>query len=299
MIKKKITVLLTTFNDINLENSLKSLEGQTFKDFQILLINDGGIDVIKLLDKSINLDIKYYNLKKNQGLSKCLNYGIKLIDTEYIARMDSDDYALPERLELQLKYIENNGHDLIGCSLIKVFKEKNYSMEFGHIIGDEKNIKNKTKFNVPLAHPTFFGKSELFKNVLYNENLIYSQDYDFIARSLHYGYKLGNLDIPLLIYNCSNTPHKRKVLTQMHISNLVSEQYRKTIKNKNYKYQEIGKLNINMNIIEKSLLSLREFSLNRNYKIIKYLFFSIYCFFSFFSKIQITFNLRNFLAKIL
>ena len=72
----------------------------------------------ELLNKFKILKIEYINLKKNLGLSKCLNIGIKKVNTKFIARMDTDDFCLPERLEMQLDYIKKNNLDLIGSAVI-------------------------------------------------------------------------------------------------------------------------------------------------------------------------------------
>lgn len=294
----KITVLLPTFNDNEIKNCLNSLANQTIKNFKILLINDGGTDLENLLESYSSLNIRYVKLSHNIGLTKCLNYGIELIDTKYIARMDSDDYALPERLEFQLKYLESKNYDLIGSSVITTYKDINSLMKVRHAFSNEDLIKKKTRSFVPIAHPTFFGKTSLFKNIMYNTNLIYSQDYDFIARSLCSGYRIGNLNLPLLIYNCPYPESNKKILTQMYISNVISNEYRKSEKNSDYKYKNIGKVSLEINFLEKTLLNFRRYIFKRKIKLLRILLFAIYLFFSISSKTQLTFNLRNMRAQI-
>lgn len=298
LINNEITVLLTTFNDNEIKNCLNSLANQTIKNFQILLINDGGNDLVNLLESYSSLNIRYIKLIKNIGLTKCLNYGIELIETKYIARMDSDDYALPERLELQLKYLESRSYDLIGSSVITSYKDINYLMKVRHSFSDEDLIKKKAKAFVPIAHPTFFGRTSLFKKIRYNNNLIYSQDYDFIARALCSGYKIGNLDIPLLIYNCPYPDSNKKILNQMYISNIISNEYTKTINSSTYKYKKIGKVSLQINFIEKILLNFRRYIFKRKIKVIRIFLFAIYLFLSVFSITQLTFNLKNMRAQI-
>tara|TARA_B100000886_G_scaffold340395_1_gene309680 strand:+ start:4111 stop:5007 length:897 start_codon:yes stop_codon:yes gene_type:complete len=291
--KKKITVLLPTFNDKNIENCLESLDNQTFKNFSIFLINDGGNDISNILKKFTNLDIKYFNSKINNGLTKSLNFGIKNIDSEYLARMDSDDYSMPERLELQLKYLEKGKNDLIGCSVIKVIPNKNFSIKISHSFNQENIINEITKNYCPLAHSTFFGKTSLFKKVMYNENLKFSQDYDFLARAICMGYKLGNLEIPLLIYN-SPISRNEKIFYQMHVSNLISKEFCKSFKNKsNYTYKDIKKIKIKTNKLDNILLNLRKISLNRKNILLRRFLFLFYLISSLLSKTQFNFNFRN------
>jgi len=294
LINNKITVLITTFNDNEIENCLNSLANQTISNFKILLINDGGNDLENLLKRyDSSLDIRYINLSQNIGLTKCLNYGIDLIDTKYIARMDSDDYALPERFELQLSYLESKNYDLIGSSVVTTYRDLDFSMKVRHAFSDEDLIKKKASAFVPIAHPTFFGRTSLFKKIRYNENLIYSQDYDFIARALCLGYKIGNLNLPLLIYDCPYPKSNKKILTQMFISNIVSNEYIKSINSSTYSYKYIEKISIKINYIEKVLMNFRRYVFKRKSKFIRTFLFAIYLCFSIFSKTQLTFNLRN------
>ena len=86
--------------------------------------------------------------------------------------MDSDDLCLPKRLELQIKYLEENNLDLIGTSIINKSNKGSNSSKIGHFIKNEQ-IEKITLRYVPIAHPTFFGKTDLFKKILYDENLIY------------------------------------------------------------------------------------------------------------------------------
>ena len=111
---------MSSYNDPKLEFALESLKNQTYKNFNIILINDGGKSCEELLNKFKILKIEYINLKKNLGLSKCLNIGIKKVNTKFIARMDTDDFCLPERLEMQLDYIKKNNQELVnrGCEFI-------------------------------------------------------------------------------------------------------------------------------------------------------------------------------------
>ena len=233
--KPLITILISSYNDPKLELALESLKNQTYKNFNIILINDGGVDLEELINKFKVLKIEYLNLKKNLGLSKCLNIGIKKVNTKFIARMDADDYCLPERLEMQLDYIKKNNLDLIGSAVISNSKSQKNLYKIKHNL-EGKDISNLLFKYVPIAHPTFFAKSEVFKNILYDEKIRYSQDYDFLARCDINQYKMGNLNIPLLIYNNDPSQNLEKIFFQIKISNEISKKY-KLYKNKKIKYK--------------------------------------------------------------
>ncbi len=106
----KITVLLSVFNDEKyISEAIDSILSQTFKDFELLIIDDcstdGTIDVIQnYKDPRIRLIVN----KKNIDITKSLNKGLKLARGTYIARHDSDDLSTPERLEKQFNFLEDN-----------------------------------------------------------------------------------------------------------------------------------------------------------------------------------------------
>jgi glycosyltransferase involved in cell wall biosynthesis len=106
----KISILLPTFNaGNNLFLAVKSILNQSFKNWTLLILDDGSTD--NSLEKINNLSderIKIFKNKINKGISYRLNQGIKFSNTKYIARMDSDDISFPDRLEKQFNFLEKN-----------------------------------------------------------------------------------------------------------------------------------------------------------------------------------------------
>ena len=105
----KVTILLPAYNAaLYLRDSLDSIMRQAFKDFDVLLIDDGSMDdTSKIAIEYSNIDrrIKYYKNEKNIGLIKTLNKGLSLAKGEYIVRMDADDIMFDDRLYKQVKYM--------------------------------------------------------------------------------------------------------------------------------------------------------------------------------------------------
>lgn len=115
-----------------LEDSIRSILNQTFKNFEFIIINDGSTDnslkIIKKYAKE-NERIKIINNIKNLGLNKSINKGLKKAKGKYIARFDADDIALPKRLKIQYNYLERNPEIfLIGSSAFVIDKK-------GHRVG--------------------------------------------------------------------------------------------------------------------------------------------------------------------
>ena len=122
----RITVLMSVYNgEKYLKEAIDSVLSQTFKDFEVLIINDGSIDkTSKILKTYKDPRIRIINNKKNIGLTKSLNKGLKLARGEYIARMDDDDVSKPNRLEKQFEFMEKNSKYAVVGSFIEIIDSK-------------------------------------------------------------------------------------------------------------------------------------------------------------------------------
>lgn len=104
-----ISVILPAYNaSKTISEAIDSILSQSFKDWEMLVINDGSIDNTKdIIQSYTDSRIKYIENEGNKGLVYSLNRGISLSQGVYIARMDADDISLPTRLEEQLKYLQD------------------------------------------------------------------------------------------------------------------------------------------------------------------------------------------------
>lgn len=109
------------------EAILSILKSQTYKGtIYLIIVDDGSTDpkTVKMLDscKQSNENVILHRLKTNEGLPQALNIGIKIAmdkGVDYIARMDSDDLSVPERIETQVNFmIENPQVDIVGSSVL-------------------------------------------------------------------------------------------------------------------------------------------------------------------------------------
>ena len=105
----KVSVIIPTYNRANLvEKAIKSVLNQTYQDFEIIVVDDASTDNTEEVIKNFsNKRIKYIKCKKNKGDSFARNTGIKIAKGEYIAFLDSDDEWLREKLEKQIKVLDN------------------------------------------------------------------------------------------------------------------------------------------------------------------------------------------------
>lgn len=123
------SIIVTIFNkDKWLERCIESILIQTYKNYELILINDGSTDDSKRICEkySLNAQVKYYE-QDNQGLTVARKKGIKKSNGEYILFVDADDYVDNMMLENYMKYIDAYQPDIIIDSLIKEYSETNKS----------------------------------------------------------------------------------------------------------------------------------------------------------------------------
>ncbi|WP_244834814.1 glycosyltransferase family 2 protein [Clostridium sp. BJN0001] len=107
----KVSVIMPVFNaEKYLEESIKSVLNQTYKNFEFIIINDGSTDSsLSIINKFKSMDNRIRVIdQKNNGIVYSLNKGISTAKGKYIARMDADDISLPNRIKNQVKYMETN-----------------------------------------------------------------------------------------------------------------------------------------------------------------------------------------------
>jgi len=199
----EISVIMPVYNgEKYLSEAIESILSQTFKDFEFIIINDGSTDQTENIIKSYNDSrIIYKKNVENLGLSKSFNIGIALSHGEYIARMDADDISVPKRFERQIQFLKKRlAVDIVGSSMTLVDEHgeeyDTYRRQLDHV-----DIKFSCLFSTPMMHPTVMGKTKIFKDHHYNENLRNSEDYELWSRLLfETNTHFANIHEPLLLY---------------------------------------------------------------------------------------------------
>lgn len=179
-----ISIILPTYNnEKTIFYSIKSILSQSYRNFELIIINDSSTDKTKQIIHSFNDSrIIYMENEKNIGATKSIIRGIEIAKRDYIARMDGDDIAIPERLEIQLNYLTANPDiDLVASNIILFTNNK--------VIGSS-NLKlyNSNNINfymrtVGLPHVTWMTKNEFFRNFEYNPSIRVAQDQDLLLRA--------------------------------------------------------------------------------------------------------------------
>ncbi|UOQ50327.1 glycosyltransferase [Gracilibacillus caseinilyticus] len=204
-----ISVIMSTYNENRSElfDSINSILNQSYKNLEFIIVLDkpDNFEIKKILDefKINDSRIKVIFNKKNLGLAESLNEGIYTAKGTFLARMDADDIAFPDRIEKQLNYIKNYDFDMISTNRIDID-------ESGKEISNKSSLPKNSEIHklLPVGnfinHPTVFIKKEVIKKVGGYRNFKSAQDYDLWLRLLSSGYKIGILDEPLLYYRIRN-----------------------------------------------------------------------------------------------
>ena len=197
-----ISVLLSVYNDDkNIQKSIDSILSQSYKNIELLVIDDCSTDnTYKILNDIKDIRVRIIRNKNNQGLTKSLNTLIKESKGQILERQDSDDISLPNRLEIQ--YNELQKFQLDACTTRAYIKDSKRSIpRFSHLlpIGIVKKYKN------PFIHGTLMVRKNAILNVgMYDENMKYAQDYKLFLELLKRNYKIKILNKKLYVLNMKN-----------------------------------------------------------------------------------------------
>ncbi|MBI4839348.1 MAG: glycosyltransferase [Nitrospirae bacterium] len=199
-----ISVIMSVFNeDRYLSGSIESILGQTFKDFEFIIVDDASTDSsFEIMQKYAAKDSRIVLIKNsaNQGLAMSLNNALRTARGQFIARMDGDDIAEKSRLECQIDFLNKNSRiDLVGSSMYLI-NTHNDIIARSDMVSDPAILKKLVYFKSPCLHPTWMFRSKILKDLKGYRNLPAAQDYDFLMRLYSFGYAISNITRPLLYY---------------------------------------------------------------------------------------------------
>ncbi|TVP66796.1 MAG: glycosyltransferase family 2 protein [Nodularia sp. (in: Bacteria)] len=177
-INPEITVILCTYNRVNhLKNCIDSVINQTFKDWELVVVDDGSQDdTFALVDSYLQRipNIRYLK-HQNRKLGYAKNAGIQASFGNYITFIDSDDAYKPNHLDSRLEYMRANPEiDLI---------EGGFAAEEEIFVADYFQPEKTINLRECVLGPTFFGKRHVFFQLKGFDNIPYGEDTDFWKRA--------------------------------------------------------------------------------------------------------------------
>jgi len=184
MRKFKVSVVMSVYNgEKYLREAVDSILGQTFRDFEFIIVDDGSTDhTWTILQSYDDSRIVLLRNQENIGLTRSLNKGLAAARGEYIARMDADDVSLPKRLEKQVAYLD--AHPEVGLlgTWVEIIGERGERLSVLRRPVDPLFITWSLLFDNCLVHSTvMYRRSLVGKLGGYNPSR-YAQDYDLWSR---------------------------------------------------------------------------------------------------------------------
>lgn len=197
----KISIIMGIYNcSSTLDEAINSLLNQTYKNWKLIMCDDGSTDDTYKLAKKYTEEYDNMILIKNEtnmGLNYTLNHCLNYVDTEYVARMDADDISLPNRLEKELVFLEKNKQYTFVSSNMIYFDENG---DWGKGNPKEKPLKSDFVHGTPFCHAPCMVRTNAYRNVDgYSENrwLLRVEDYHLWYKMYLAGYKGYNIKEPL------------------------------------------------------------------------------------------------------
>tara|TARA_A100001035_G_C27786212_1_gene504509 strand:+ start:1127 stop:1828 length:702 start_codon:yes stop_codon:yes gene_type:complete len=221
--KKLVSVIMPCFNcEKTVAASIESILNQTYQNIEILIIDDGSKDnTYEILKKfqSKHKNIRLFKNQNNLGLTKSLNILIEESKGEYIARQDSDDISVIDRISLQYEFMEQKELDFCSSRATILYSGKKIPRSSHYL-----PKKIVMKFKNPFIHGTLFIKKSILLDVgKYNENFYYAQDYKLMKTLIDNNYKFKIFRKPLYELNMENNISTNKRSEQNYYANCVKK----------------------------------------------------------------------------
>lgn len=190
----RITVLMGIYNCApTLQEALDSLYAQTYKDFKIVMCDDGSKDdTLKIAEENARMHENVIVIKneRNMGLNYTLNHCLEYADTEYCARMDGDDISLPTRFEKEIKFLDEHPEYAV-VSTPMIYFDENGEFRRGKGRGEIKAAD--FIHDTPICHAPSMSRTETIKAVggySVSDKLLRVEDYHLWFKVFAAGHKL-------------------------------------------------------------------------------------------------------------
>lgn len=237
MEKPLVSVVMGCYNSEKyIRESIDSILSQTIHDIEFIIIDDcSKDDTVSIIQSYKDKRIRLILNKENRGLGYNLNYGLKISNGKYIARMDADDISLPNRFEEQIKYLEKNREVVcVGTWSKKIGEINIFTKLFSPYIKtkcDYEMLKALVLFGTPMMHPSVMFNGDIIRkeHINYDPEYRKAQDYELWSRII-WQYRLANIPKVLLHYRYSQDQASNKNRSeQVSLSNNIYKRLLKLV----------------------------------------------------------------------
>lgn len=190
---------MATYNRAGfIAETLRSIQMQTYENFECLIIDDGGTDnTLDVITPILNKDSRFKFLKRpdnyKKGLPGCRNYGIDLAQGDYIIFFDDDDIVHPQNLELCVKELEQEEFAFCRYEREVFFNDFdynfNYSKNYSSFIIDVNDVGKILNHDLPFNSCAVMWKATCFEKNRFVEHLMYAEEWELYSRMVSSGIK--------------------------------------------------------------------------------------------------------------
>lgn len=203
-----LSVVMAVYNQAEtLPAAVNSVLDQSFSDFNFVIVDDHSSDETPLLLRRLagkDKRIRIITNSRHLGLTKSLNVGWRQAKTKFIARMDADDIALPERLKRQREYLLSHPKIALLGTAVNLIDTASRPLKVKQLPASPEKIRRQILSGCPFIHSTWMlPRSVLVEFDGYNEDFPFAQDYELALRIVS-RYPAANLLDPLIRYRVNS-----------------------------------------------------------------------------------------------
>lgn len=200
----KVSIIMPLYNaEKYVDKAMRSILNQSFTDFELIVINDGSIDNSCNIVMAFNDDrLKFFNNDRNRGIAYTRNRAIDLASGEYIAIMDDDDIAPLNRLECEVKYLDEHPDIIAVCgNACRIDENDNDLNELWRVCRSPKRINALFLFGDPVPNSSAMVRRKVIidNNIRFRESMHGIEDYRFWSEVSLRGL-IGSID-EVMLYN--------------------------------------------------------------------------------------------------
>jgi len=219
----KVSVIMPAYNSEKyIGTAIESILNQTYKDFEFIIVNDCSTDnTLQTIQSYSKKDrrIKVIDSKVNLKVGKAGNKALQEAKGDYIVRLDSDDWSYPERIEKQVKYMDEHPDIVLSSGNMEICDEKlNVKNRSNLPTQPEEIMRVLLQYNPTVHSAMIYKRKEALE--LGGYSLDAAEDYMLVIDMSSKG-KLGNLDDILVKYRVSNNSVSSQKAKDMHIATLL------------------------------------------------------------------------------
>lgn len=195
-----ISIIIPCYNQAQyLKEAIDSALNQTYKNVEIVVVNDGSTDnTDEVIEPYLQNQKIIYKKQSNKGLPGARNFGIQFCSGDFILPLDADDVMLPEWLEECLKF---NPNDKTLISTPYEFYNKDLSEKLNHISPSWHPVNEAEIFYGMTTHASVLYTKKLWQDIGgYDEFFVHYEDWEFTIRALDYGCQIYTIDRPMIKY---------------------------------------------------------------------------------------------------